>query len=225
MVAAPTPIAMRTEFPETIVAILRSAHSETPDPRLDGAVAAIRRDWVAIARRRYPFLEDVDDAIQNALMKLLTQDSLAGLRDPALVQVWARSVFVRSVLDLIRAGRRTRDRRAVLDTVERDSEDILRDALPSPVSSPEDAASQRERLRIVQRCMGDLEIPKLKFIDGLSDDEIAARCQLTPDAVRSWLKRFRRVVREKVEDVVPQRPARGRLSNRELEPPPKGTNR
>lgn len=221
---------MSVDGPETIVAILRSAYSSTPDPRLDEVLASMRRDWLAIARRRYSTVEDVDDAIQNALVKLLAADALAALHDPAHVRVWARSIFVRAVLDLLRERRRTQQRRVVLGKPGDDPEEILRDRLPSPRISTEESASARERLRIVQRCIGDLEIPKLKFVDGLSDEEIAARCRLSPEAVRSWLKRFRKTVRRRLTDgaKAPHAPhdvRSGRLPGRQHDAPSRGPSR
>jgi len=186
-----------TESPKTIVAVLTSARSAAPDPRVDAVLAAFRRQWLAIARRRYPTLrDDVEDAIQNALVKLLDVDKLATLKDTALIEGWARSVFVHTVLDLIRERQREHRRRAEVG-IRRDDdpEDLLRD-LPSPTPTPEETASERERLRIVTRCIGGLEVARLKFVDGLPDKEVAARRHLTRDAVAGQLKRFRKTLRK-----------------------------
>src|SRR5437867_363110 len=63
--------AVRSEAPERIVAILKSARSPAPDPRLTEVLEAFRSQWRAIARRKYPSLQaEIEDAIQNALLKL-----------------------------------------------------------------------------------------------------------------------------------------------------------
>src|SRR5439155_5004213 len=85
--------AVWSESPERIVAILKSASSPTPDPRLTEVLEAFRGHWRAIARRKYPSLQaDIEDAIQNALLKLISAEKLETLRDAAKIAAWARSV-------------------------------------------------------------------------------------------------------------------------------------
>ena len=63
--------------PEAILAILRSAQSGTPDPRLGEVLEAFRSRWLAIARKRYRGMEDdVEDAVQAALLKLVSGEKL-----------------------------------------------------------------------------------------------------------------------------------------------------
>ena len=186
---------MRSESPETIVEILKSASSPAPDARLTEVLEAFRGQWLAIARRKYPSLgPDTEDTIQNSLVKLLSADRLASLRDAARVEAWARSLFVHAVLDLLRDRRREFGRR-VIGLPEDDPEELLRDRLPSAAPTPEELTAQGERLEIVARCLEKLEVARLRFVEGLPEKDIAARQGLTRDGVAGKLKRFRKLLR------------------------------
>ena len=190
-----------TGSPESILCILRSAHSGTPDPRLGSVLEAFRKHWLALGRRRYPqFQDDLEDAVQTALMKLVSNEKLDTLREADRLEAWARSLFVHTVLDLARDGRRHSKRRAYVGAVEDDPEHALRDALPDDAASPEELASHRERLAIVARTASRLEVARLKFVEDLPEKEIATRQGLTRDSVAGQLKRIRRALRQAFED-------------------------
>jgi RNA polymerase sigma factor (sigma-70 family) len=187
--------------PKEVIAILRSAQSQTPDPRVDDVLEAFRRHWLVIAQKKYPALQqDVEDAIQNALLKLLSPARLEKLKDINKLEAWARSIFIHAVMDVIRDDRARQRRRVYLTRHREDPEDVLRDHVPAEGPTPEESAEQRERLRIVARCIEGLEVARLKFVDGLPDDEIAARRSLTRAAVEGQLKRFRKRVRSLLGD-------------------------
>lgn len=192
---------MLRDSPEVIFAILRSARSPAPDPRLDDVLEDFRRHWLAVARKRYPGLRDnLEDAIQNGLLKLISPDKLSKLQDVTRLEAWGRSIFVNTVLDLVRDGRRQRHRRLYIGPPEEDPEDALRDRVPSEAPTPEEMAAYRERLRIVTQCVEKFEVARLKFVDDLPDKEIA-RCQgLTRDAVAGQLKRIRKSLRRAFGD-------------------------
>lgn len=182
--------------PEAILAILRSARSAAPDPRLGEVLEEFRRQWLALARRRYPTLrDDVEDAIQTALLKLVSGERLDGLRDATRLEAWARSVFVNSVLDVAREDLRHRQRRAYVGTAEEDPEEALRERLPSDRPTPEEMTAYRERLEIVARCVEKVDVARLKFVEDLPDKEIAERQHLTRDGVAGQLKRIRKTLR------------------------------
>ena len=186
---------VHSESSETIVDILKSASSPAPDSRLTEVLEAFRRQWLAIARRKYASLgPDIEDTIQGALLKLISPARLASLRDAARVEAWARSLFVNAVLDLIRERRRDLGRRAI-GRPEDDPDEVLRDRLPSAAPTPEELAAQRERLEIVAGCLEKLEVARLRFVEGLPEKEIAARHGLTRDGVAGKLKRFRKLLR------------------------------
>jgi len=184
-----------------VAAILRSAHSATPDRRLNGVLAAVRRHWLVIARKRYPTLRnDLEDAVQVALAKLVSPEKLSTLRDATRLDAWARSIFVNTVLDLVRDQRRQRRHRLYIGSPADDEpEETLRD-LPTREPTPEDTVAYRERLQIVARCVAQSEVAKLKFVDDLPDKEIAARVNLTRDGVAGQLKRIRKGLRSAFGD-------------------------
>jgi RNA polymerase sigma factor (sigma-70 family) len=182
--------------PEEILAILRSARSASPDPLLGEVLEAFRRQWLALARKRYPELQDdLEDAVQSALAKLVSGEKLDGLKDVARLESWARSLFVHTVLDLARESGRRRTRRAYLASPDEEPEEVLRDGLPADGPTPEEMTAYRERLEIVARCVERLDVARLKFVEDLPEKEIAARLNLTRDGVASQLKRIRKGLR------------------------------
>jgi RNA polymerase sigma factor (sigma-70 family) len=186
--------------PEVIVAILRSAGSAAPDPRLDGVLQAFRREWEILGRRRYPKLGDaLEDALQAALLKVISPDKLDGLKEPARVAAWGRSVFIHAVMDVARESKRHRGQRLAAGPDD-DPEDVLRDRLPALDPSPEEQACGRERLAIVARCIERLEIARLRFVEDLPEKEIAERLELSRDGVAGQLKRIRKAIRNALED-------------------------
>ncbi len=192
---------MLTGTPESVLGILRSAHSPAPDPRLDTVLEGFRKHWLALGRRRYPQLhDDLDDAVQTALMKLLSSDKLDTLRDAERLEAWARSLFVHTVLDQARDGRRHSRRRLYVGGPEEDPEHALRDAVPDERDTPEDLASHRERLAIVARAASRLEVARLKFVEDLPEKDIATRQGLTRDSVAGQLKRIRKSLRQALDD-------------------------
>lgn len=186
---------MPTPAPEALVAILRSAHGPAPDPRLDLVLQGFRRQWQALGRRRYPALGDaLEDALQTALLKIISPAKLDGLKDTARVEAWARSIFIHAVMDVARDLRRHRGQRLSIGPDD-DPEEALRDRLPASDPTPEDRTSERERLAIVARCIERLEIAKLRFVEDLPEKEIAERLGLSRDGVAGQLKRIRKAIR------------------------------
>jgi RNA polymerase sigma factor (sigma-70 family) len=180
------------------VSILRSAYSVPPDPRLESVLGAFRAHWLNVGRRRYPQLaDDLEDVIQNALIKLVSRDKLATLREPARLEAWARSLFVRTVLDLLRESRRHSQERTCLPP-------------PDGHPTPEELASYRERLAIVARVTAGLEIARSKFLEDLPTEEIARRHNLTRLAVSSRLKRVRASLRQALDGIPSRRGPRAR---------------
>jgi len=184
--------------PAVVVGILRSAYSAPPDPRLESVLGAFRAHWLSVGRRRYPQLhDDLEDVIQNALIKLVSRDKLATLRDPARLEAWARSLFVRTVLDLLRDSRRHTQQQTLLPP-------------PNGHPTPEEIASHRECLAIVARVTARLEIARSKFLEDLPEEEIARRYNLTRLAVSSRLKRARASLRHALDRTPARRGPRAR---------------
>jgi len=193
---------MLTERPEVLLGILRSAHSASPDPRLDAVLARFRADWLRLGLRRYPMLaSDLEDAVQIALVKLVSPARLATLHSVDKFSAWVRSLFVHTVLDLIRRNLRASRWRAYLDdTDDGDSEAALR-SIPSSHPTPEDLASHRERVAIVLRLTSQLAVAQAKFVEDLTELEIAQRQGLTRYAVASRVRRTRQRLQEALGDI------------------------
>jgi len=188
-------VVVLNEQPEAVVAILRSALSDRPDPRLGDVLHGLRRDWERLGRRRYPGLGDgLEDALQVALMKVIAPEKLDGLKDPSRLAAWARSIFIHAVMDVARDVRRHRGQRLAMSS-EDDAEEILRDRLASSEPDPEETTAGRERLAIVSRCIGQLEVARLRFVEGLPEKDIAERLDLSRDGVAGQLKRIRKAIR------------------------------
>jgi RNA polymerase sigma factor (sigma-70 family) len=186
--------------PEIVVAILRSARTEAPDPRLEHVLGALRREWQGLGRRRYPALGDaLEDALQVALLKVISPEKIDGLQDASRVGAWARSIFIHAVMDVARDLKRHRGQRLAVGPDE-DPEDVLRERIPTVDPTPEEQASGRERLAIVARCIGRLEVAKLRFVDGLPEKDIAERLDLSRDGVAGQLKRIRKAIRNALDD-------------------------
>ena len=185
--------------PEAILEALRSAHSATRSPRLESVLEGFRTQWLAIGRLRYPQLDnDLEDAVQIALVKLTSRDKLATLHRVDRIQPWARSIFVHTVLDLLRTTKRQNRDRTYLGTSEEGPEQALRDALPADTPTPEDLASHRERLFIVARVVSKLELEVIgtKFVQDLPEKEIARRQGVTRYSVAGQVKRVRKALRQ-----------------------------
>ena len=192
---------MRGLQPDVVVAILRSATTPRPDPRVDEVLQAFRREWEAIAALRYPRLGHArDDAVQQALLKLISPDKLAGLHDPTLVRAWGRSVFVNTVIDMLREHRLEWRHRADLSDGTDDTDAILRDRLPAPGPDPEAALRERERLALALEVVQQAELLRLRVIDGVPEKTLAARFGLSRDGVAGQVKRLRRRIRALLGD-------------------------
>jgi RNA polymerase sigma factor (sigma-70 family) len=196
--------------PQVVLEVLRSAHSSTPDPRLASVLEAFRAHWLALGHRRYPRLaDDLEDVVQIALMKLVSRDKLSTLQESARLEAWGRSLFVHTVLDLLRGTERRHTlRRTYLGTPEDDPELALRDTIPVEYPTPEELASHRERLAIVAQAVTRLEIARLKFVEDIPEQEIAQRQGRTRHSVAGQLKRLRKTLRQALADAEPFEPTR-----------------
>jgi RNA polymerase sigma factor (sigma-70 family) len=195
------PASVRHGPPEAILAILRSAQSAAPDARLPEVLDAFRRQWMALGQRRYPSLgDDVEDAVQDALLKLVSSDKLDRLNDATRLEAWARSIFVHTVIDLARDRQRHQKRRVWLGGPEEDSEEALRERLPSHTPTPEEMSRLKERLEIVAETCQRLEVARLRFVEDLPEKDIAARQSLSRDGVAGQLKRIRKGLRTAFDD-------------------------
>lgn len=183
--------------PEEKTSILRSAHGPSPDARLDAVLADFRTRWLHYTAVRWPRLRaEAEDLVQSALAKLMRRERLASLREPALLEHWARSLLVNTVLDHVRSAGRgpagsSRDEGADAAFFER---------LPSHQPTPEEWASYRERVAIVEATVARIPAGRLRFLEDLPEREIMERTGASRDAVASQLRRLRAVLRSRLEE-------------------------
>jgi len=184
--------------PKAILGILRSACTATPDPRLGLVLECLRTRWLVYGYRRYRNLGGgLEDAAQTALMRLVSGDKLATLRETRRLEAWARSFFIHAVLDLVRERRRHDGGSVSVGTSGDEVVHALLDVLPDDKPTPEELASYRERLAIVARAVRRPEVWRLKFVEDLPEKEIARRCGLTRGSVAAELKRVRKALRSR----------------------------
>jgi len=143
----------------------------------------------AVARRCCRRPDDAEDAVQQALLEAgRVRDRWPGVRDPL---AWLATLVSRS------CGRLNR---GMANDPARHEAGV---ELPCTCASPEAQAADRElgeqlsrslaRLKRTDRCV------LLLAAEGWTGPEIAAELQISADAVRSRLKRARRLVREDLE--------------------------
>jgi RNA polymerase sigma factor (sigma-70 family) len=179
-----------------IAVVLRAVSSGTEDPRFPRVKEILETEWRAIARRKFPKLgDDFRDAIQDTWSTVLLPEKLEGVKDPCLIRRWARQVFVNNAYDIVKW--RWPDRQQDLHGERRDHDEVLRTCLPDQRPTPEEDASDRERLDAILELIGSNLVARLRALDDLSDKEIAERLGLhSRDAVAGQLKRFRVRLRE-----------------------------
>lgn len=156
---------------------------------LDHLTTCYGHRLVAVARRSCRRPDDVDDAVQQALLEASrVRARWAGVRDPL---AWLSTLVSRS------CGRLNRGMA---------NDPSLHDAeleLPCACASPESQAADRELGERLSQGLARLNrtdrVVLLMSAEGWTGPEIADELGITADAVRSRLKRARRSVREELE--------------------------
>jgi hypothetical protein len=191
--------AVLTVTPEQTVAILRSARSATPDPRLENVLASFRREWQSLGRRRYPGMgEALDDALQTALLKIISPEKLDSLKDPV-----AGRALGPEHLHPRGHGRGARPpappRAAPRDRARRRRGGVSCATSCRPPTQP--PRSKRLSGRGSPSCpaASRARVAKLRFVEDLPEKEIAERLDLSRDGVAGQLKRIRKAIRNALE--------------------------
>lgn len=144
----------------------------------------------AVARRFFHDPQDAADAAQDAL--LAAHRHRASYRGDALVTTWLHRIVVTTSLGHLRK----RNRRPAMGSLD----DAAVAEVASPQRSPEAQASDAElatRARGLLRGLGDKydRVFRLRFVDELSEAEVAEQLDLTVATVKIRTHRSRHAVR------------------------------
>lgn len=137
---------------------------------------------------------DPSDVVQNVLARATL--AIAKGSKPIKIQPWLWDMLGKQILDDIKHSlRQKRDITRECSAGDRfEIENDLCQQLPGDHTSPSQAAIRKERLEIVFRIIGQLPEQQrmaitLKFVEGLTLDEIVGKMQSTERAVAGLLRR------------------------------------
>lgn len=136
------------------------------------------------------------DVVQEAFVKVL--QGLGELEDPERFQPWLRHVVRSTALDHLRRRKVTGRSAEALPGQDEES-----DPLPAPGLQPEDLLEQAELRAQVREEIAALpesqrEIVYLKYLEGMSYEEIAEATGLTVNTIESRLFRARASLRKRL---------------------------
>lgn len=139
--------------------------------------------------------QDAEDVLQTVFLRLARREDLGLDAEPG---AYLHRAAVNASLDLIRA--RTRDRSIPLDDLDLPPED-------ASVADPERRQNDRELRRGLRQAMLGLsersaEIFALRFLEGVSNQEIAEMLGMTQSAVGVALHRARNHVKKEIRSFV-----------------------
>jgi RNA polymerase sigma-70 factor (ECF subfamily) len=138
------------------------------------------------------------DVVQEAFVKVL--EGLAQLEDPERFQAWLRHVVRSTSLDHLRRRKVTGRAAEALPGQDDESE-----PLPAPALAPEDLLEQAELRAQVREEISALpesqrEVVYLKYLEGMSYEEIADVTGLTINTIESRLFRARASLRKRLAE-------------------------
>jgi RNA polymerase sigma factor (sigma-70 family) len=149
---------------------------------LDHLARAYGDRLLAVARRRCDLPGDAEDAVQQALLAAGT--AMTGFRGEGTPLAWLSTLVARTCWRMNREATRTAEIADVPCTCDDPAALAERRELGATLSAALMSLSRTDRLAF------------LLSVEGVSSVEIAEQFSLTHDAVRSRLKRARKVLRE-----------------------------
>ncbi len=167
---------------------------------LDHLARAYGDRLLAVARRRCDLPEDAEDAVQQAL--LAAGAAMAGFRGEGTPLAWLSTLVARTCWRMNRKASRTAELEDVPCTCDDPAVVAERRELGAALTAALMSLSRTDRLAF------------LLSVEGVSSVEIAEQFSLTHDAVRSRLKRARKVLREalRARDTPDPRPGTASVS-------------
>lgn len=144
--------------------------------------------------RRIPHSQDVDDVAQEVYLRLLRVDPRRNLEEPLK---YLYVVASHALADHMEAKRRDSKRYLFFAEVPEDSANLT---AISPPKQPEDITATDQAVMHALSKLPDMHAAVLYLFerDGLSRAEIAARCRISEDTVKTYLTQARRMLRSMV---------------------------
>lgn len=184
---------MDTFPPEEVFAILRTARTAAPRAELPQVLGLFRREWIAIARRRYQATPaDIDDAVQEAWDKLTSPAVLDRVATPTSIVPYARRVFVNCLLDTILWCPRAEGGGGGWSDGRTDQ------GLAAPDTA--DLVVQAEILAHVRAALDACPIAGLRYLSDLTVPEIERKTELSKRTIHRKLRDFRHLVERLRQD-------------------------
>ncbi|MGH7550862.1 MAG: RNA polymerase sigma factor [Gemmatimonadota bacterium] len=145
---------------------------------------AYRGAFYGLARRYAGSHADADDVLQDAFVKVF--QNLGLLTQPEAFFPWARRIIVNTALDHLRSRRRVRQHETP------PPEGFAEDYADVRLEPPDRRVERSEFFARLERAIHSLpprqrEVVVLHDVEGLSTEEVAARCGCPPATVRSNL--------------------------------------
>ena len=173
-----------------IFAILESARTQSPHPRLKEVLERFRRQWTVLARKRYrTCTEDVEDAIQETLDTITRAEILENVRSPEAIEFFATRTFANRVLDEIRRWKRTHD-----------GPDVSMNPAVDRDADPAEEARRRELVELIRPLIEECPAARLRYVEGLPIAQVAKETGLNPRTVHRRLARFLEMLQETMAD-------------------------
>ena len=173
--------------------------AKTGDHDAFGAlVVRHERAMLAVARAYFASEADAEDAAQEAFVK--AYQALAQLREPGRLKAWLTRITVTTCLDVLRS--RT-DKMSLADFA---STVQLSPRLGQECFTPGTLASKRERADLLRAAIGLLPdrqrlVLVLRYVEGLSYDEIASYLDLPASTVRGRLHYAKQALRKSLSSL------------------------
>lgn len=153
----------------------------------------INEIWLPLSNRFYRVAyhilesqEDAEDAVQELYLKLIkTPEKFTDIQDPAALGI---TILRNICIDIIRRREKRRS-------------EELHEYMIAEVSSPDRAASEKDRLRILIREIDKLPqkqstVLKMRAIEGLEYDEISQRTGLSQVNIRVLISIARKTLKK-----------------------------
>lgn len=182
---------------------LRPSHSDSPDLCTPLSVEQVYRDYAPrvynMARRMVSTDVDAEDVTQDVLLQVVRK--LPSFRGDAAFPTWLHRVTVNAALTH-RRRQATRHQHGLDRSLNSFGADEPIDApAPGPNITPDDQMVHSEIRQLIDRAVAQLpEAYRLVFVladvEGLPNQEVADRLDMTLPAVKSRLHRARAMLRE-----------------------------